>query len=55
MLFVFAICIGEPFDEVIPSLNILFELTESEETTVDHPGRTPLRVSFDTVLRSWRF
>ena len=54
MLFVFAICVGESFDEVIPSLNILFELTEGEETTVDHPGRTPLGVSFDTVLRSWR-
>lgn len=49
-----ATCISEFIDKVDPFLDVLFELAESEETTVDHPGWTVLRVGFDTVLRSWR-
>ena len=47
----FATCILEFADEVIPSWDVLFELAESEETAVDHPGWTPRWIGLDTVLQ----
>ena len=46
----FATCILEFVDEIYPSWDVLFELAESEETAVDHPGWAPRWIGLDTVL-----
>lgn len=47
----FATCIFEFVEEVDPSLDVLFELSESEETAVDHPEWAPRWIGLDTVLQ----